>query len=176
MASFVTADDKRIYDLQLLAAVVANYSLPVDLAGNLAAKKITIQQLVDYVIANSSGVGVYAGNVNPDNAFGNNGDIYFTVPVDGSRLQLFKKAENVWGSVFNLPISAPITLTGYSAADINADGNLVIKVADVAKVTGKRLIAAYYGDEPVTAVFFYRATNLISGFGGLSGAIDLTFI
>lgn len=112
MANFVTEDDKRIRDLQQEISPFASDFLAIDRPGWTAAKRMTVQQIINMAAESSPFIKAYANTNNPDDAFGNNGDLFFTIPSNGSSLKLSQKISDVWATVFVLPLSSdPATVT-----------------------------------------------------------------
>lgn len=109
MANFVTAEDKRIYDLTQENSPTLNMFLPIDISGNTSAHRISLQQIINLAAGSSPKQDANAGPTNPDNANGNIGDFYFKVPADGSSITMFKKISGgtfgTWATVFNLPLA-----------------------------------------------------------------------
>lgn len=66
----------------------------------------------------------HSGVANPDDAFGSNGDLFYTIPVGGLSLKLFQKIEGVWILVFELNLSEPVELTAGILLD--TDASLII--------------------------------------------------
>lgn len=104
MANFVTADDKRIYDLQTIADNIADYFLALDKPGLTSAKKVSIPSLLSYLSNNAVKQLFLSGSVNPDNGLGSNGDFYAKVPNDGSSLEVYQKISGVWQSIFRVDV------------------------------------------------------------------------
>ena len=144
MANFVTADDQRIFELQTQTNPTLDFFFPVDFPGQLAATKLSLTRLLNLISLNQAFPRAYAGNVNPDNALGLNGDLYFTVPADAASLQLFQKINEAWALVFNLPLNTSVTadLT-FTAGDLQPDGfggfYLPVNVP-----AGKKIVAIQY--------------------------------
>lgn len=107
MANFVTEDDKRIRDLQEQVDPLLSDFLAIDRPGWTAAMRVTLQQVVNMAAASSPFIKAYADVTNPDNAFGSNGDLFYTIPADGSSLKLSQKITDAWATVFVLPLNIP---------------------------------------------------------------------
>ena len=105
--------DKRIRELQTQVLPLLNDYLATDREGAIEATRMTIQQLVNLVNANTVKQIAYNGEVNPDNAFGANGDFFYVIPTDDSNLKLYQKVAGLWVLIFDLPlmISPSIDLT-----------------------------------------------------------------
>lgn len=102
MANFVTEDDKRIRDLQEQGSPLLSDYLAMDRPGLTSAMRISIQQVVNMAAASAPFIRAYAGSANPDNAFGANGDLFYTIPADGLSLKLYQKISNAWAVIFDL--------------------------------------------------------------------------
>ena len=83
--------DKRIRELQTQVLPLITDFLATDRDGAIEATRMTVQQLVNLVAANTVKQVAYAGEVNPDNAFGANGDFFYVIPADDSNLKLYQK-------------------------------------------------------------------------------------
>lgn len=180
MANFVTADDKRIYDLLQELNPGLDWSLPIDLPGKIGASRITISQLLNLLSGSGSKQDANAGTTNPDNTLGNVGDFYYKIPADGSSLTLFKKvSSNSWATVFNLPISGGTSGQLYRvflipSSDIT-DGSVNItgrtnEQGDTV-IPSDANVSVYEGGKIVPAT--YSENGLIEG---LDGSLDVKIV
>lgn len=103
--------DKRIRDLIIQAEPLLSDFLPIDRPGWSEANKISLQQIINMAAVSSPIAVAYSGTDNPDNAFGSNGDLYFTIPSDQSNLKLSQKIADEWGIVFELTLSTTALLS-----------------------------------------------------------------
>lgn len=147
MANFVTADDKRIYDLQEIIGEFLSSSFVLDKTGNISAKRITGQNLLDGINAGLAYSISRAGNINPDNALGVNGDVYFKVLPDS--LTMFQKIAGVYATVFNLPLSGKSNLI-YTQSDVVSD-YIVIPLTDANILTCWIISDTSYPDKSLFA-------------------------
>lgn len=121
MANFVTEDDKRIRDLIEQDSPLLSDFLAIDRPGWTSAMRITLQQIINMAATSAPFVKAYADVVNPDDALGNNGDLFYVVPADGSLLSMFQKIEGAWDVVFTLPLStgnAPLTFNQSNLTEV----------------------------------------------------------
>lgn len=100
----MAGEDKRIRDLQAQVTPLLSDFMAMDRTGAVEATRITIQQIINLAAASTPSLTAYSGLTNPDNAFGANGDLFFTIPDDNTSLSLFQKVEDAWILVFELPM------------------------------------------------------------------------
>jgi hypothetical protein len=117
-----TEFDKRIYDLQSEENPLLNMFIALDKPGNVAAKRLSLQALLTLLLGSASAAKAYSDNVNPDNAFGNNGDLFFTIPVSGAYIKMWQKAAEAWSIVFIIPLLAKTILAADMDFTINWQG------------------------------------------------------
>ena len=153
--------DKRIRELQAQILPLLSDFLATDRAGALEATRMTVQQLVSLVSDNVTKQNAYAGNTSPDNAFGETGDFYFKIPLNGSSLQLYQKGVSFWSAIFNLPLP-------YSVSFANPDdssGNIAYVLPTGKTITGVD-IAQVIGGTPIRSNSFptYNDGVIYGGF------------
>lgn len=167
------ADDKRIFELTQAFSNFLSSSFAADKDGNIAAVRFTGQQILDFIQSNPVFQIASAGNTNPDNAFGDNGGLYFRVPDNGSAIQLFQKINDVWVSVFNLPLSYKSEFLSADLDDTTYPDAIVLPVTLTEKQTFSGMIKVnYYSDGTYTTITRYEILTptydtdlgLLSGF------------
>lgn len=94
------ADDKRIRELIDRDSLQLSDFMPLDRAGLIAARKFTVQDLVDLANGNIAWPGVYSGSTNPDNALGEDGSTYYKY-VAGTSFGVWYKQSGSWSELFN---------------------------------------------------------------------------
>lgn len=118
---FITADDKRIRDLQTDTPLPLNWRLPFDFPGLPEAQYRTVQQLIDLAVQNSPLQEVFTGSTNPDNALGNDGDTYYKY-IAGASFGIWYKINDSWGLVVQIPLLSKLTIVKAKTDIVDAGG------------------------------------------------------
>lgn len=168
-------DDKRIYELQQSFSNFLSSFFAADKDGNVAAVKFSGQQILDFIQASPVFPTALAGNSNPDNALGSNGDLYFRVPEDGSALQLFQKISDVWASVFNLPLKQ-IVEASFTNVEVSLDGNITYTPPTGKTVVGAKISQVVSTVEIDKNLFPTYQDGIVYGFEKLTGGDTQTII
>lgn len=176
MAEIITEDDKRIRDLTDYGDLLVTDFIATDRDGRYSASRVTIQKFINFISTRINSPRHTSGATNPDNAGGNNGDVYYKVPADGSSLSVYQKLANVWGLVFTVALGGGGGSSGiasrpfiFTAVDLPDTNQITLDCTG-----SERPISVLNETTGQTIDFSYEAPNVYAPFG--SGTFDLNII